>query len=72
MKMEKDNEPILYNVQKARMINRRKYRLLGIEDEQLIKRLVDMDSMYYTYMWLHRKEFDEHIQKLLDELPDDF
>ena len=67
-----DKDDILKFKRKAKRLSRRKYKLLGINDEILLNRLVDFDSMYSTYMYLYRKDFDENLQKLLDELPDDF
>jgi len=67
-----DRNDILYFKRKAKQLSRKKYKLLGIKDDILLNRQGGFDSMYFTYMYLYRKDFDENLEKLLDELPDDF
>ncbi len=51
--------------------NYKKYRLMGIKDKYLIRQLLDLDNMYFAYMWYHRKDIDDSIQSLRDETSTD-
>ena len=70
--MMEDEKSILYLFHQANLINWKKYKTLGIKDEKLLKKLINYDARYFLYMYSHRKDFDKHLQKILDELPDDF
>lgn len=64
--MGKDNS---FNfLEKFFNINREKYRLLGIKDEELIEKLVKMEASQFTYMFIHRIEIEDKIQRALDKL----
>ena len=64
--MGKDNS---FNfLEKALKINRKKYRLLGIKNKEIIEKLAKMDALHFTYMFIHRREIEDKIQQTLHKL----
>ena len=68
----KDRNSKYFFIREAKQILRQKYTFLGIKDEELLKKLIECDALYFTFMYLHRNTFNENFQKILDEISDDF
>jgi hypothetical protein len=49
-------------------VNYKRYRLLGITDKNFIRQLLDLDNRYFALMHYHRKDIDDSIQSLRDEI----
>ena len=62
---------LFHFLKKAQRVNTKKYKLLGIKNIDLIHKLVEYDSLYFTYMFYHRKDIDDSIQSLRDEISTD-
>lgn len=63
--MEKDD--LFHYLKIGEKINIKKYRLMGIQDKYLIRQLLDLDNLYFTFIYYHRKDIDTIIQSLRDE-----
>ena len=44
---------------------------MGINDDQLLKKLMEFDATYFMYMFYHNKQWDEGIKELEAEFSDD-
>ena len=70
MKFNYDNQFLIT----ANKINSKKYEMMGISDEKLIKKLVELDAQSFTNLYLHRRlfetEFDNFLDKMLSEEKD--
>jgi len=66
-----ENNDLFHFLKKAEKVRYKKYRLMGITDKYLIRQLLDLDNLYFFNMWLHRKDTDEAIQSLRDEISTD-
>ena len=53
----------------ANKINRKKYRLLGVKNQELLEKLIEMDAEYFTYMFIHRQNFNAELERLLNDIP---
>ncbi len=64
-------EDLFHHFKLGQKVNRKKYKLMGIQDKDLLKQLLDLDNLYFTYMYLHRKDVDESIESIKDETSTD-
>jgi hypothetical protein len=67
--MEKDD--LFYHLKLAEKVRYKQYRLMGIDDRELIRTFLDLDNLWFTHMWYHRKDIDDSIQSLRDEISTD-
>jgi len=67
--MEKDD--LFHYLKLGEKVNYKKYRLMGIQDKYLLRQLLDLDNLYFTHMYYHRKDVDDTIQSLRDETSTD-
>ena len=64
-------DDLFHFLKKAQRVNTKKYKLLGIKNIDLIHKLVEYDSLSFTYMYLHRKDVEESIESIRDEISTD-
>ena len=57
--MTSKDDSISFFREEAESINRWKYHLLGIKDTEPIKKLIELDFIYFTYMTLYRNDLDD-------------
>lgn len=53
----------------ANKLNRKKYRLIGIKNPEKINRLLELDSEYFTFLFLHRNNFDKELDRFFEQIP---
>jgi hypothetical protein len=63
--MEKDD--LFHYLKLGEKVNYKKYRLMGIKDKYLIRQLLDLDNLFFTFIYYHRKDIDDITQSLKDE-----
>jgi len=60
-------DDLFHYLKLGKKVNHKKYRLMGIKDINLIDKLLEFDNLYFTYIYLHRKDVDDITQSLRDE-----
>ena len=66
-----ENNDVFHNLKLAEKVRYRTYKLMGIKDKNLIRQLISLDNLYVTHLYLHRKNVDETIESLRDEISTD-
>ncbi len=63
--MEKDD--LFHYLKLGEKVRYKKYRLMGINDRELIRTFLDLDNLWFTHMFYHRMDIWEAIDSIKDE-----